>query len=219
MSTTVFKVKASYNQQMYKILESFLQDEEKEYLARYRHFKDRYNSLLGAVMAKRMESKVVETTPPLFHNKQGKPYLKDSHKHISISHTGRMVAVALSSDKVGIDLELINPNSFDHSTLELFLSDKELQLVQDYNGDPKIVTTLWTLKEAYLKLEGTGFIQDPREYTFSFKRGGWKLEGHDLNIRTEINSDDIIMSVITKNPQPITMETLTERELLSNLVF
>ena len=49
---------------------------------------------------------------PVEYDEAGKPFLAGSHYHISVSHTGNLAAVIISSKgKVGIDLEKIRPRN------------------------------------------------------------------------------------------------------------
>lgn len=43
--------------------------------------------------------------PVVAYHESGKPYLKDSDVYLSVSHTANVVAVALSCNEVGIDVE------------------------------------------------------------------------------------------------------------------
>ena len=101
----------------------------------------------------------------------GKPYFADSPWHFSISHTRRRVFVALSRHNIGIDAEELD------RPLNLKLADKVLSPAErvqfDTAPDPcRALLTFWVLKEADVKLAGTGLqgypnctnftLQDPR---------------------------------------------------------
>ena len=82
----------------------------------------------------------------LFYNNYGAPLLT-SGLNISISHSEFFVAVCLSKEKVGIDLEIINEKIFKVSNK--FINDLEKKLTEKNNLEK--LTQLWTIKEAAYK--------------------------------------------------------------------
>ncbi len=102
-------------------------------------------------------------------NRAGAPYLPGYQSiHISKSYTGRYAVCAVSTDKVGIDIERIRrPN---HSIAKRYFKESETEYVfgravsekaewSAAKTDPDICrrwTGMWTLKEAYGKYLGTG---------------------------------------------------------------
>ena len=99
-------------------------EDEKQYLKRYKKLTDRYNSLLGLSLAKKLSNKRPSEGLSLLHNELGQPYLVSSKEYISISHCEDTIVVAMSSNKVGMDVEkrLLNQG------YELFLADEEYAL-------------------------------------------------------------------------------------------
>ena len=96
----------------------------------------------------------------------GKPYFPDSPWHFSISHTRRRVFVALSRRNVGLDAEELDRD------INLKLADKILSPGERTRfastQDPKrFLLTLWVLKEASVKLSGTGLRGYPNHTDFS----------------------------------------------------
>ena len=82
----------------------------------------------------------------LFYDNYGAPYLT-SGLNISISHSELFVAVCLSKEKVGIDLQIINEKIFKVSNK--FINDLEKKLTEKNNLEK--LTHLWTIKEAAYK--------------------------------------------------------------------
>jgi len=83
----------------------------------------------------------------LYYNSHGKPFLKDG-KHISISHSYYFSTIALSSEDIGIDIEMVRPKitSIQHKFVNTdydSLSDEELV---------KQLTVIWGAKEAMYKI-------------------------------------------------------------------
>ena len=75
----------------------------------------------------------------------GKPFLKNSHYHISVSHTKDLIVCVLSKNKVGVDAEVNRPIS--SKTFEfinrLFSFKYSVKSLQD-----------WTKIEAFIKVQG-----------------------------------------------------------------
>lgn len=84
----------------------------------------------------------------------GKPILKNSSQHISISHSP-VFAAAMLSDKtpVGIDLEMINPKV--ERIAYKFLRDDEIEAINPNEKIEKLIL-YWSAKEALYKLHGLG---------------------------------------------------------------
>ena len=86
----------------------------------------------------------------------GKPILRNSNLHFSISHAGGLCALALSDTPVGIDLQdtesvskISNLNSF---AKRFFATDEYQVFMQE--PTPEQLCRIWTRKEALCKLLG-----------------------------------------------------------------
>ncbi len=89
---------------------------------------------------------------PVEYDDSGKPYLAGAKIHISVTHSGDLAGVIISSEGlVGIDLEEIRGRI--EKVRERFLSPEELGGVgSDLNH--AVLTTAWCAKEALYKLFG-----------------------------------------------------------------
>ena len=85
----------------------------------------------------------------LYHS-NGKPYLSDKSMHISISHTQSHVAIAISGEPIGIDIETKSRNA--HSAAKAYLQPQEIETVNSSKEPHKEALRLWTAKEAAFKL-------------------------------------------------------------------
>lgn len=87
----------------------------------------------------------------------GKPVLKNSDAHVSISHTQQFAAVMFSKHKaVGIDLENINPKV--ERIAHKFLREDEINAIDEEEKIGKLIL-YWSAKEALYKLHGKGEIE------------------------------------------------------------
>jgi len=93
------------------------------------------------------------------YTKQGKPYLVDNSFQISITHTGKYVAILLHPTfRVGIDVEKISDKVV--RVQSKFLSETEREAI-DSSLAKTHLALLWSAKEALYKILG----QEEVEYT------------------------------------------------------
>jgi phosphopantetheine--protein transferase-like protein len=87
-----------------------------------------------------------------------RPFLPNEEYHFSISHCGDYAAVIVStSSRVGIDIELISPKV--ERIKHKFLSEEEMKFDSQPPGtSSKLLTLLWSCKEAAFKWYGNGEV-------------------------------------------------------------
>lgn len=113
-------------------------------------------------------------------NEHGKPYLKtDPSIHFNLSHCKNMVACAFDTKPVGVDCEF--PGKFRESVIKKTFSPQEKCFFDTiaHSDDKKKNWFLrfWTLKEAYVKMTGTGITVPLTNISFSFSR---TLDTYDI---------------------------------------
>ena len=99
----------------------------------------------------------------------GKPSFKNHRDiHFNISHTDGLVVCAFSDEPVGIDVETIH--EFKDSLPRRVLTKTEQEFLFGYKDQMEKYRELffrfWTLKESYLKWEGSGFQKEPQSISF-----------------------------------------------------
>ncbi|MEP5613927.1 MAG: 4'-phosphopantetheinyl transferase superfamily protein [Cyclobacteriaceae bacterium] len=105
----------------------------------------------------------------------GKPYLNDSHAHISISHSFPIAAAMIHLKKpCGIDME--RPREKHKVVQHKFLHSSEEQ----YQDDLEKLCTIWGAKEVVYKIFGRRFLSLKDE------------------IKTEFKSDNLIVGEVLK---------------------
>ena len=130
----------------------------KKKVEQFRQNDDRVRSVLGELLLRyarnRANKKFCEPTLDSY----GKPHLPDAF--FSLSHAGKMVALAYGDKDVGIDVERRQERIEEY--MHAF-STREQMLICAAPKDLKQerFIQLWTLKESYLKMLGTGFLIDP----------------------------------------------------------
>lgn len=92
----------------------------------------------------------------------GKPHLAGDNLpaplEFNLSHTTGFVACAISSKRVGIDVERVRQNMDYEALVQSQFSREEFKMVNELSMDARVdrVIELWTLKEAFLKAVGQG---------------------------------------------------------------
>lgn len=99
------------------------------------------------------------------YNEHGKPFFQNQsdlqripNVDFNLSHSKNGIAVAINDQPVGIDIE-----SFHHIDLPLIrrtMNDDEISEINRSANPSQAFIQLWTRKEAVLKLEGTGLVND-----------------------------------------------------------
>lgn len=82
------------------------------------------------------------------YNELGAPMLVGRAEHISVSHTRDLLVVALSKDRVGVDIERLDRGY--RRILAKYLTAEEQQL----SADPRFPAAAWCAKEAIYKWAG-----------------------------------------------------------------
>ena len=96
-------------------------------------------------------------TPIFLYNDYGAPYIEGG-PYFSISHCKTGIAVAVSENPIGIDIEAIR--TFSPEVMRKTMSlDEQQRITSSATPDQEFIR-LWTQKEALLKLQGTGIISD-----------------------------------------------------------
>ena len=102
----------------------------------------------------------------------GKPYLKgEKDKFFNISHSGRIVACTVSDVECGLDIEC-----FDHphdmmNVAGRFFSTQEQSAIMLSPNPIEAFCRLWTIRESYVKMRGTGFSMGLKALKCGFSRG------------------------------------------------
>ena len=89
----------------------------------------------------------------IIYNDSGKPLLKNSNHHISVSHSGKYSAAIINNiSPTGIDIEK-QRNSIDR-TVDKFLSEKEKNSILSGNHNTEKYHINWGIKESIYKALG-----------------------------------------------------------------
>ena len=163
---------------------------------------DRRRFLAGRVFTRRVLSNL--TGIPLenleiFSDKCGKPCLRmptvaedtssPSLLRFNVSHSENLLCIALALDfEIGIDIEVVNPDLDILGISQVCLDEEDNNQVLWSLPDERslVFYRLWTLREAFAKMQGHGVHSDHVRYTsakpwslesFEFSRGNKKVVG------------------------------------------
>lgn len=121
----------------------------------------------------------------IVYEKSGCPKLKYSNQNISISHSADLVAIFISNDSIGIDVENINRN-IDKITSR-FLHYEEISWAEKQENPQTAKILLWCAKEAIFKCSKQSGIQFDTEifiYPFEMKNTDF-FNGKLISLRVE----------------------------------
>ena len=102
----------------------------------------------------------------------GKPSLVgETNKFFNVSHSGRMVACTVSDVECGVDIECI---SHPHDIMNIasrFFSVLEQNAIMMSPNPTEAFCRLWTIRESYVKMRGTGFSMGLKALRCDFQHG------------------------------------------------
>ena len=135
-------------------------DERREEALQYKHLFGQFACLKSYVMLRELLEQQGLTHPFRFErNEHGKPFLAGHPEiHFNLSHCKNGIAVAVSDQPVGIDIESYREAS--DSLLRYTMNDEERRIIEESNNPVRTFTEYWTKKEAVFKLHGTGILRE-----------------------------------------------------------
>lgn len=139
-----------FTQAQYDAVYTALSPSRRAHMDTFRHAGARRQSLAGELALRRLLAREgIDATVERLAS--GQPVLKNSDLYVSISHCQELVACAISHAPIGIDVEQIRPVK--PGMPERVCTAEELAWMQDSH---ERFFEIWTAKEAYFKMLGTG---------------------------------------------------------------
>lgn len=127
------------------------------------YFQSRNEKLNTAEVLKSLSHTGIEIT----HSETGKPQSSSEIEFNTSSTHGASTLIVSKSNPVGIDIECVNKIDDVRLIAENYFSENENKiLVQNY-FDAVTFLTFWTRREAFLKMIGTGLINEMKFLDFS----------------------------------------------------
>lgn len=136
----------------------FLPENRRVRALRYRRKIDRWNCVITYLMLQYGLRECFSITSfEIALGEYGKPYLPQfPNVHFNISHCDTGCAIAVADCPVGVDIQDIRPFSWD--VAKRVCCERELAALGASVERDKLFTKMWTAKECYGKVSGTGIL-------------------------------------------------------------
>lgn len=139
---------------------SGLLDMRREKIMKYKMPDDRKRSLRAGLMIKDVLGEHGISQEEIKYTDNGRPFIEGLD--FNVSHSGEYVMLALSSSRVGCDIERIKERNY--SVARRYFSDGEKQWLEESDNKELAFYSIWTAKESYIKLTGEGILLDFTKY-------------------------------------------------------
>ncbi|QFG00389.1 hypothetical protein PB01_17135 [Psychrobacillus glaciei] len=156
-------IKTTQNKTDFEGLLDLIPKEKLEEINRKKSYRDYKNSILGYLgicfILHHFYGKDILKLE-FFYNKNGKPFLKNSSLNFNLSHSENWIFCAVGNEIVGVDVEKMNPISFE--LLISNFSEEEKTVFDKVLVEEKLPLfyEIWVIKECYSKAIGTGLTDE-----------------------------------------------------------
>jgi 4'-phosphopantetheinyl transferase len=151
------------------LVSAYLPDDSSKKASKFKHPVNAQRQIIGELLVRAVicNSFGLANDENLFrYSEHKKPSLKNHNNiHFNISHSGDWVVCAVSAKEVGIDVEKIRETNF--KIARRFFSNDEVKhlFALPKNQQLEYFFDLWTLKESYLKMLGSGLTKPLSSFT------------------------------------------------------
>ena len=138
-----------------------ISEQRREQALRFKFEQGQRTCVLAYLLLKRAlrEEYGIMENPIFEYNEHGKPSIVD-HPDIffNLSHCKEAAVCVISDHPVGIDVESIR--EYKESLVRYTMNDAEIREIESSENPASAFIRLWTMKEATMKLVGTGISND-----------------------------------------------------------
>lgn len=135
----------------------YLSDERKEKVNSFRFDKDKRLSAGAYLLLMKLLDEENITQPVFETGKYGKAYIANcKDMYFNLSHSGKVVACAISDREVGVDVEYNDPE-IDLNIAKHYFFNTEYESIMNSANPSDEFFRYWVLKESYMKYTGLGF--------------------------------------------------------------
>ena len=140
------------------------------------------------------------TNPILKTGKYGKAYLSNYENiHFNLSHSGKLVACAISDEEVGVDIEY-NDSTIDLNIAKHYFYNSEYESIMNSQNPSDEFFKFWVLKESYMKYTGLGFNLPLDKFEIIINNE-IKLKNDEDNLKFSLfDVDQYKMAICSKYP-------------------
>lgn len=174
-----------------------LNEEERKRVDRYKRADDKKRSLLAHILLKKLMKDEFSDQCELLYKENGCPYFKDQKLYVSLSHSGDVAFCAVSENPVGVDVEKIRSIS-DSLIKRVCVDEEKAYVLADFEPDDvknisdevvkKRFFEIWTAKEAYFKMKGSGITDLKSVNTLEIKKESFAMDSYVFTITEEKTS-------------------------------
>lgn len=132
----------------------------KGYLKKWNSEEMQWEQILGEILQRDYQ---IASCPEILRDAYGKPYLKDEKLHFNVSHSGDYLAIVISEQPVGVDIQI--RKRIKEGMYRKVVQPKEQPLIGE-NREWDFLR-LWSLKESFVKAEGKGLRIPMKDYWFA----------------------------------------------------
>lgn len=146
-----------------------------EKMNRYRYEEDKKRCLCGGILFSEMCDRmgIAPKDRELATGPHGKPYLRNvKNRYFNLSHAGEYVVCAYGDCDLGIDVEQSSRIQLSDRALNKICTEEENEYIclsgTDESERRRRICRIWTMKEAMMKMWGTGFAMSPKSFCVPF---------------------------------------------------
>jgi 4'-phosphopantetheinyl transferase len=195
---------------------SLVSPERRKRISRFLRDEDAHRALLGEVLARAEISSITGLRNSQLNfgvGEYGKPYLTNNpHLKHNISHSGKYIVCAVSSNSVGIDVEMMS--GVNRGIAERFFAPDEAEYVDLRSEEERRERfyQIWTMKESHVKWEGLGLSKPLASFSV--------LSPELINrpyYSLVFKNDEAICHLCTSLQKEVTVKTIAVSDLLNSL--
>ncbi len=126
----------------------------------------RKESLLGRLLLYRtLEERGISEFAVHYKNGEKPVLISEKKLYFNISHSADFVALAISDEEVGCDIQEIRP--YNPKVAKRNYCENETKLIEESEDKSDVFIRMWSLKESILKFTGKGIAGGLSTYDFS----------------------------------------------------
>lgn len=134
-----------------------LPETRKKKVDNFRFLKDKKLSAGAYLLLDKMLGEENITEPQFKTDRYGKAYISNHEDiYFNLSHSGKIVACAISDMEVGVDVEITDPE-IDLNMARNYFYNSEYENIMKSDNPSEEFFKYWVLKESYMKYTGLGF--------------------------------------------------------------
>ncbi|MCC4265360.1 4'-phosphopantetheinyl transferase superfamily protein [Oceanimonas baumannii] len=169
--------------------------------------------ILSRYLLRQRLSSLLNLAPAMlsfYHTPKGKPELASGALSFNLSHSGSLLALAISSDTVGVDVEsrVLAPERIARLARRYLTTEEQQWLAQSQRPGHDF-QQLWTIKEAVLKADGGGIANNLHQVTWHPGSTSACFNHHDYRLH-RWQTAGATLTLATGHHQPVQLLSLAD---------